>query len=935
MVGMGSAAATNAGIVSDDFNTTTINSSTWTFLNPAGTATGSDNGTEAVITVPSGASQYASTTEEAPALVQTVGNGDFSAEVKFDSEVVQADQEQGLIAIQDPSDFIRFAIESIGTQAYVSAQATIGGVITTESQLAVRNGTNFYLRVARSGNTWSYSYSYNGQAWTSEGSFALTLTLTQVGPYAASGTAGSASAPGFTALVDYFHNIATATYTALPTITLWYGSNETFGQEGEPQAFVNVLGNVSDPAGMASLAYTLNGGASSALEMGENDYRLSSPGDFNAEIPYASLNVGANTVVITATDLAGNISTQTVTVNDDYTCQSWPGNYSVNWSSAPSINSVAQVVDGDWAIQGPNVRTLQTGYDRLIDIGDMNNWSQYQVTVPVTINALPLGGDNFGVGPIFGWQGHTNYGDGQQPADGHPFDAWFNYANNGPGDGDSLNIYANSPNHHEQVLASDTSGMQLTVGTTYDFEMQATTNAGGTTSQYSFKVWQAGTTEPANWLVQANGDLNQGSLLLASYWADVSYGPVTVTSLATPTPPVPAGTALGAWKVVQSSYTTASSPTTSQTACANLPQGTTAGDDVVVVLAGDTSGAAPTLTPAGGLVALAGYPGPTEPATFNPFAEVFVADDVPAGETSFAVTVTNGPSFGQSETALAVELSGPAIALDRSAILTGSGTSTTSLSQTLTPSTSNEMALSVAAWDANPTSATGPGGAVAAPDLSAPLPVASWFQSLADGSPTTSSVNWAWPADLPDPADEYDTTFAFFALATDSGGGGGTGGGVGGGGGTGGGGGGTPPVVPTTTTVPTTTSTTTTVAATTTTVATTAPAAPRTTTTVPRRVSPDVWALTRKALVSGHTVQLELRCTEAACRGNLSLRYGRTTLGAGRYNLALDETGWFSIKLIEKTSQLLADAKHHTIKVSEIVTVTAGKTVKKPLSLVR
>jgi len=78
-----------------------------------------------------------------------------------------------------------------------------------------------------------------------------------------------------------------------------------------------------------------------------------------------------------------------------------------------------------------------------------------------------------------------------------------------------------------------------------------------------------------------------------------------------------------------------------------------------------------------------------------------------------------------------------------------------------------------------------------------------------------------------------------------------------------------------------------------------------------------------------------LRCTEAACRGSISLRYGRTTLGTGRYNLALDKTGWFSIKLIEKTSQLLADAKHHTIKVSEIVTVTAGKTVKKPLSLVR
>jgi hypothetical protein len=641
----------------------------------------------------------------------------------------------------------------------VSAQATIGGVVTIESQLAVRNGTNFYLRVARSGNTWSYSYSYNGQAWTSEGSFALTLTLAQVGPYAASGPVGL-SAPGFTALVSYFDNIAGTAYTSPPTITLWYGNNETFGQEGEPQAFVNVLGNVSDPAGMASLAYTLNGGASSALEMGENDYRLSSPGDFNAEIPYASLNVGANTVVITATDLAGNISTQTVTVNDDYTGQSWPENYSVNWSSAPSINSVAQVVDGDWDISGSTVQTVQTGYDRLIDIGDMNNWSQYQVTVPVTITSLPPVGGSFGVGPIFGWQGHTASGDGQQPPDGHPFDAWFNYANDGPSDpdGDDLNIYANSPNHHETVLATDPTNMQLAVGTTYNFEMQATTNAGGTTSQYSFKVWKVGTTEPTTWLVQANGDLNQGSLLLASYWAGVSYGPVTVTSLApAPAPPVPAGTVLGAWKVVQSSYTTASSPTTSQTVTATLPAGTTAGDDVVVVLAGATSGAAPTLTPGNGLVALGGYAGPTQPGKYYPFTEVFVANDVSAGETSFAVTVTNGPSWGQYETALALEVSGPAIALDGSTSITGTGTTTSLTTSSLTPATSNEMAISIGSWDTNPTSATGPTGWTAAPDLTAPVPVANYFESPASGTAFTSTESWS-------PAGSYDSTLTLVTL---------------------------------------------------------------------------------------------------------------------------------------------------------------------------
>jgi len=40
--------------------------------------------------------------------------------------------------------------------------------------------------------------------------------------------------------------------------------------------------------------------------------------------------------------------------------------------------------------------------------------------------------------------------------------------------------------------------------------------------------------------------------------------------------------------------------------------------------------------------------------------QVFVADDVTAGETNFAVTVTNGPSWGEYEIALAPEVSGPA-----------------------------------------------------------------------------------------------------------------------------------------------------------------------------------------------------------------------------------------------------------------------------------
>jgi hypothetical protein len=224
-----------------------------------------------------------------------------------------------------------------------------------------------------------------------------------------------------------------------------------------------------------------------------------------------------------------------------------------------------------------------------------------------------------------------------------------------------------------------------------------------------------------------------------------------------PPGPVPAGTVLGAWKVVQSSYTTASSPGTSQTVTATLPAGTTAGDDVVVVLAGATSGAAPTLTPGNGLVALAGYPGPAQAGKYYPFTEVFVANDVSAGETSFAVTVTNGPSWGQFETTLALEVSGPTIALDGSTSITGTGTTTSLTTSSLTPATSNEMAISIGSWDTNPTSATGPTGWTAAPDLTASLPVANYFESPASGTAFTSTESWS-------PAGSYDSTLTLVTL---------------------------------------------------------------------------------------------------------------------------------------------------------------------------
>ena len=60
---------------------------------------------------------------------------------------------------------------------------------------------------------------------------------------------------------DTTANLKDTTFVKIPTLfALWYGNSQTFGKIGTPQRFVNLLGNVSDPFGIDSLYYRLNGG---------------------------------------------------------------------------------------------------------------------------------------------------------------------------------------------------------------------------------------------------------------------------------------------------------------------------------------------------------------------------------------------------------------------------------------------------------------------------------------------------------------------------------------------------------------------------------------------------------------------------------------------------------------------------------------------------
>ncbi len=181
-----------------------------------------------------------------------------------------------------------------------------------------------------------------------------------------------------------------------PLIDVWYGLSQDFGTIGLPQPWCNVLGRVMDVDGVNSLSYTLNGGAPVPLTIGPDSRRLQNGGDFNVDLATADLDVGANTVVITAVDGASNVSVRTVMVN--YTPdQIWPLPYTVDWDAGGAITDYCQVVDGLWTLESGGVRTTEPGYDRLVGIGQTDGWDDYEVLVPITMNSLSPGDGGVGV----------------------------------------------------------------------------------------------------------------------------------------------------------------------------------------------------------------------------------------------------------------------------------------------------------------------------------------------------------------------------------------------------------------------------------------------------------------------------------------------------------------------------------------------------------
>jgi hypothetical protein len=322
-----------------------------------------------------------------------------------------------------------------------------------------------------------------------------------------------------------------------PVIEVWYGNEQHFGQIGTAQRWVNIMGNVQKGIAdsLTTFYYELNGGDPLVLSVGADYRRLVANGDFNIDLNVEDLLAGPNEVIITAVNSNPPPNTTKDTVTVHYSQGNvWPLPYTAEWDTLDQIEDIAQPVDGLWAIQADNtVRTIETGYDRLIAIGD-TLWSDYEVTAPITIHSF---GTYFGIGFLFRWMGHTDDPiAGWQPKTGWlPYGAlcWYRP--------DELMITGNNNSTLDIDIRT------LSTGITYMFKARVKTIP-GVGGKYSFKVWEQGQPEPENWELTGQEELSDpqfGSILLTAHRADVSFGTVTIEPVETSLYDIEVATVLG------------------------------------------------------------------------------------------------------------------------------------------------------------------------------------------------------------------------------------------------------------------------------------------------------------------------------------------------------------------------------------------------------
>ena len=312
-----------------------------------------------------------------------------------------------------------------------------------------------------------------------------------------------------------------------PTIDVYYADEAdtlTFGQIGNPARWLNVLGNVSDPDGLASVTYAFNGGLAETLPLGPDTIRLVYPGDFNIELDRFSIPSGRYVVQIQAEDTTGAVAYRNVTI--DYTDSNvWPIPYSIDWREVENITDVAQVIDGVWELTPEGLHIVKTGYDRLVAMGQDSWQGNFEAVLTFSVHDGPL---HSASGMVLGWTGHEGT---DRPRTRWPLEAlaWLN---------SSSNSFLERITTFPGTVWAQLPVPDGTLDVSYTLRAR-TERIGNGISRVAQRMWRSDQPEPETWDISADVPSHDGSLLLVTHLTDVTFHTIDIMPLQTDRPPTP------------------------------------------------------------------------------------------------------------------------------------------------------------------------------------------------------------------------------------------------------------------------------------------------------------------------------------------------------------------------------------------------------------
>jgi hypothetical protein len=317
-------------------------------------------------------------------------------------------------------------------------------------------------------------------------------------------------------------------------IHFWYGPVQRFGHLGRAQRWINILGHIDDCEHIDSAVFSLNGSPERPLTLGCDLHRLARAGDFNIELSWEEVALGANELTVSAHSKTGESLRNTVQITVAEECV-WPLPYAVDFSQIDDLQDAVQIVDGLWQLHKDGVRTMVPYYDRVLSMGD-SSWSNYETTIRLTLHGFtpsepgPPTYDVTHFGVAMRWRGH--HSDGLQPSR-----QWYPLGAQG-----ELLIKEDRRTCQWRILFDHfvagkepryaVGHNELAFEKPFFVKTQVATLADGR-SRYRFKQWREDLPEPIAWDVEGyeEDDYTSGALCLVPHNSDVTIHEVRIEQL--------------------------------------------------------------------------------------------------------------------------------------------------------------------------------------------------------------------------------------------------------------------------------------------------------------------------------------------------------------------------------------------------------------------